>query len=80
MDFDVNDVRVSVVQPTKKRRASMQILEQEIVYDFIRSNDLKNRSRQRLVLIIEKRVVDKNEKLKVELREKQANRNIWLNY
>lgn len=69
IDFEVDDLRVSVVQRTKKRRASMQSLEQEIFYDWGVPKIIRNKVAERFVLVMPKLVLEKYYKLQIEIYE-----------
>lgn len=78
IDFEVDDVRVSVVQGTKKRRASMQSLEQEIVCDWGVPKIIEQNGCVRFVLVIPKMVLPRNDNLIIELQELNSNRKLGL--
>lgn len=69
IDFEVDDVRVSVVQGTKKRRASMQRLEREVIYDWGVPKIIRNKEAERFVLMMPKLVLEKYSKLQIEIFE-----------
>lgn len=77
IDFEVDDLRVSVVQRTKKRRASMQSLEREVIYDWGVPKIVKYGRSERFVLVMPKITLDVSKKFEIKLKEGCQGRKIY---
>ncbi|WP_445956545.1 DUF4138 domain-containing protein [Yeosuana sp.] len=80
IDFEIDYLNVSRVQGNKKRKASYQSLEQEVIYKHDMPKAVGNNNAKRLVYVLPKFVLGENEKLQIELRELKGSRKLVLRY
>ena len=80
IDFEIDYLNVYRTNGNKKRKASYQRLEQEIIYRFKFPSMVKNNHTKRFVLTLPKFVLGDNEKLELELKELKGNRKLLMAY
>jgi len=80
VDFEVDFVKVYNVSGNRKRKASFQELEKEVVYVHWVPSVVVNGTSKQFVLVLPKFVLGTNEKLRIELKELKGNRQLSLNY
>lgn len=80
IDFEIDYLNVYRVNGNKKRKASYQRLEQDIIYKFQFPSMIKNRHSKRFVLVLPKFVLGSNEKLEIELKELKGNRKMQIKF
>tara|TARA_R110002096_G_scaffold265300_1_gene458760 strand:- start:1154 stop:1951 length:798 start_codon:yes stop_codon:yes gene_type:complete len=80
IDFEIDYLNVSRVQGNKKRKASYQSLEQEVIYKHDMPKTVGNNNAKRLVYVLPKFVLGENERLQIELRELKGSRKLVLRY
>ena len=76
IDFEVDFLKVYTANGNKKRKASYQRLEQNVLYRHKMANVIKNGHSQKFVLVVPKFVLGNNEKLELELNELKGSRKI----
>jgi len=80
VDFDINYLNVYSVSGTSKRKASFQKLQKEVLYKHNLPSLLKDNHSQRCVLVLPKFVLANHEKVQIELKERNGNRGVILNF
>ncbi len=80
IDFEIDYLNVYRTNGNKKRKASYQRLEQEIIHRLQFPSMVKNKHSNRFVLILPKFVLGDNERLEIELQELKGNRKMVLKY
>lgn len=80
IDFEIDYLNVYRTNGNKKRKASYQKLEQEIIHGFHFPSMVKNKNSKRFVITLPKFVLGDNEKLELELKELKGNRKMVLRY
>jgi len=78
IDFEVDFLKVYTANGNKKRKASYQRLELDVLYVHEMPNVIKNGHSQKFVLVVPKFVLGDNEKLTLELKELKGGRKITL--
>ncbi|MFD0837420.1 DUF4138 domain-containing protein [Mariniflexile aquimaris] len=78
IDFEIDYLNISRVQGNKKRKASYQSLEQEVIYKHDMPKAVVNNNAKRLVYVLPKFVLGENEKLIIQVQELKGRRRITL--
>lgn len=78
IDFEIDYLNVYQINGNKKRKASYQKLQQEIIHRFQFPTKVKDKRSKRFVLVLPKFVLGDNEKLELELKELKGSRKIQL--
>ena len=78
IDFEIDYLNLSIVKGNKRRKASYQSLEQEIIYKHDMPKIVENDKSKRFVFVLPKFVLGDGEKLLIEVRELQGGRMIFL--
>lgn len=78
IDFEIDYLKVYTVNGNKKRKASYQRLEQEIIYRYHLPMLVTHGHTQRFVYVLPKFVLGDNERLEIELKELNGHRKIGL--
>jgi uncharacterized protein DUF4138 len=78
IDFDVDYLNIYRTNGNRKRKASFQRLQQEVIYMHKMPDIIKDKQVQRFVYVLPKIVLDDNEKLMIELRELKGSRSVIL--
>ena len=78
IDFEVDFLKVYIVNGNKKRKASYQRLEQEVLYRHKMPYSIIKGQSQRFVYVLPKLVLGDNEKLMLELKERNGSRKVVL--
>lgn len=74
IDFELEELRISVLNGTKRRKSSFQAITQQILYTHNPVKILTSGSTSKLVLVLPKYVLGANERLEVEFTEKNGGR------
>lgn len=80
IDFEIDYLNVYRTNGNNKRKASFQRLEQEVIYKHKMSKSIANGQSQRFVFVLPKFVLGDNEKMMLELKEKNGSRKVVLSY
>lgn len=80
IDFEIDYLNIYQVNGNKKRKASYQKLEQEIIHRFQFPSIVKDKQSNRFVFVLPKFVLGNNERLEIELQELKGNRKVVLKY
>lgn len=78
INLEIDYLKVYSVNGNKKRKASFQRLEQEVIYKHKMPNYIKTGEKKRFVYMLPKFVLGDNEKLMIELMELKGNRTLLL--
>ena len=78
IDFEVNYLNIYRTNGNKKRNASSQRLQQEVLYNYKMPLMIKDKESKQIVYVLPKFVLTNNEKLQLELQELKGSRNIVL--
>lgn len=78
IDFEVDYLKVYSVAGNKKKKASHQKLEMAPMFQYKMSNKIRRGSTKRLVYVLPKYVLGDNEKLMLELKERNGSRKVTL--
>lgn len=78
IDFEVDYLKVYRANGSKRRKASYQRLEQDVLYRHKMPGIVPMRQSRRFVIVVPKFVLGENEKLAFELKELRGSRNIIL--
>lgn len=78
IDFDIDYLKVFILNGNKKRKASYQRLEQKSIYKYQMPASIAHGQAQRFVYVLPKSVLGDSEKLEVELREGNGSRKLVL--
>lgn len=78
IDFEIDYLNIYRTNGEKKRKASFQRLQQEVIYKHKMPRSIKNKHTERFVYILPKFVLGYNEKLLVELKELKGSRGLVL--
>jgi hypothetical protein len=79
IDFEIDYLNISSVKGNKKRKASYQSLEQEVIYKHDMPKAVGNNN-AKLVYVLPKFVIGENETLQIELNELKGSRKLVLRY
>ncbi len=80
IDFEVDYLNIYRVNGNKKRKASYQRLEQEVIHQYKMPSQVKTGEGKRFVYVLPKFVLGDNEKLEIELREFKGSRRLHINH
>ena len=78
IDFEIDYLNVYRTNGNNKRKASYQRLRQEVVYKYKMPNAIADGKSQRFVFVLPKFVLGDNEKLMLELMERNGSRKVVL--
>jgi hypothetical protein len=78
IDFEVDYLNIYRTNGNKKRKASYQRLQQEVIYKHKMPSIIKDKQSKQLVYVLPKFVLGDNEKLQIELQELKGSRNVTL--
>ncbi len=78
IDFEIDYLNIYRANGNKKRKASFQSIQQEVIYMYKIPDLIKDRHLQRFVYVLPKFVLGDNEKLMIELKELNGSRNLIL--
>jgi hypothetical protein len=78
IDFELDYLNVYRTNGNKKRKASYQRLEQEVLYQHNMPQSVSDAKSHRFVYVLPKFVLGNNEKLMLELKEKKGSRKVVL--
>jgi len=78
IDFEVDYLNIYRTNGNKKRKASYQRLQQEVIYKHKMPSIIKNKQSKQFVYVLPKFVLGNNEKLQIELQELKGSRNLVL--
>ncbi len=78
IDFEIDYLNIYRTNGNKKRKASFQRLEQNVVHQYNMPNQVKSGEKKRFVFVLPKFVLGDNEKLQIELKELKGSRKIIL--
>jgi len=78
IDFEIDYLNIYRVNGNKKRKASYQKLQQEVVYKYKFTSVVKNKQSKRFVFVLPKFVLGNNEKLQIESKEFNGGRKIFI--
>lgn len=78
IDFEFDYLDVHIISGNKKRKASYQKIQQEVIYNYRSPSVVKSKASKRFVLVLPKFVLGDNEKLGMELKERNGNRKLLL--
>ncbi|MCF6348617.1 MAG: conjugative transposon protein TraN [Flavobacteriaceae bacterium] len=78
IDFEIDFLNIYRINGNKKRKASFQSLQQEVIYKHKMPSLIKNQYVQRFVYVLPKFVLGDNEKLLIELQELKGSRSVIL--
>jgi hypothetical protein len=78
IDFEVDYLNISRVKGDKKRKASYQSIEQEVIYRHDMPNMVRNKNTNQFVYVLSKFVLGDVEKLLLEVKELKGGRMITL--
>lgn len=78
IDFEIDYLKVYRVNGNKKRKASFQSLEHEVIYKRKMPKNIKNGEKNRFVYVLPKFVLGDGERLMFELKELKGNRRVAL--
>lgn len=79
IDFEVDYLNVYRVNGNKKRKASFQRLQQEVIYKYKMPSVIKDEQMLQFVYVLTKFVLGENEKIMIELKELKGSRTVILN-
>lgn len=80
IDFEIDYLSVSRTNGNRKRKASFQRLEQEVIYKYNMPHAVANENKQRFVYVLPKFVLSDNERLMLELKELNGSRKLVLSH
>ncbi|MCR9066627.1 MAG: conjugative transposon protein TraN [Cytophagales bacterium] len=78
IDFEIDYLKVYGTNGNKKRKASYQRLEQNVLHQYKLPNQVKIGEKKRFVYVLPKFVLGDNEKLIIELKELKGSRKVIL--
>lgn len=78
IDFEINYLNVYRTNGNKKRIASYQKLQQEVIYRYKLPYSIADEKHQRFIYVLPKFVLGANEKLMLELKEMNGSRKVVL--
>ena len=78
INFEINYLNIYRANGNKKRKASYQRLQQEVIYKHKMPSIIKDMQSKRFVYVLPKFVLGDNEKLQIELQELKGSRNVTL--
>lgn len=78
VDFEIDYFKVFMTTGNKKKKASYQSLEQDIIYKHKIPSIIMDKQSKRFVCVLPKFVLGDNEKLMLELKELNGNRDVSL--
>ena len=78
IDFEVDYLHIYRTNGNKKRKASYQRLQQEVIYKHKTPSIVKDKQSKQFVYVLPKFVLGDNEKLQIELHELKGSRNLSL--
>ncbi|MFK5981874.1 MAG: DUF4138 domain-containing protein [Flavobacteriaceae bacterium] len=78
IDFEIDFLNIYRTNGNKKRKASYQKLQQEVIYKHKIPSIIKDKQSKRFVYVLPKFVLGDNEKLQIELQELKGSRNLVL--
>ena len=78
IDFEVDYLNIYRTNGNKKRKASYQRLQQEVIYKHKMPSIIRDKQSKRFVYVLPKFVLGNNEKLQIELQELNGSRNVTL--
>lgn len=80
IDFEIDYLNVYRTNGNKKRKASFQRLQQEVIYKHKMPSIIKNKQSKRFVYVLPKFVLGDNEKLELEMKELKGNRTTQIKF
>jgi len=80
IDFEIDYLKVYGVSGNQKRKASYQKLQKDILYAHKMPLNSKHKQSKQFVLVLPKFVLGTGEKLQLELKERNGNRQLSLEY
>lgn len=80
IDFEIDYLKAYRVNGNKKRKASYQKLEQQIIYSYEFPEIVKTNTKKRFVCVLPKFVLGAREKLEIELKELNGNRKMQIKF
>jgi hypothetical protein len=78
INFEIDYLNIYKTNGNKKRKASFQRLQQEVIYKHEIPKSIMNGLHQRFVYVLPKFVLGDNEKLMIELQELKGSRSVSL--
>ncbi len=78
IDFEIDYLNIYRTNGNKKRKASYQRLQQEVVYKYKMPTLIDDKQSKRFVFVLPKFVLGYNEKLQIELQELKGSRAVIL--
>ncbi|WP_345193447.1 DUF4138 domain-containing protein [Algibacter agarivorans] len=78
IDFEIDYLKVYRASGNRRRKASFQRLEQEVIFKYKMADFIKTGKKKRFVYVLPKFVLGENEKLMLELKEFNGNRRLIL--
>ena len=78
IDFEIDDLNVYRVNGNKRRKASYQKFEQEVIHRFLFPLMVRNKQSKQFIFVLPKFVLGNNERLGIVLKELKGNRKIEL--
>ena len=79
IDFEVDFLNIYRTNGNKRRKASYQKLQHEVIYKHKMPNMIKDKQSKRFVYVLPKFVLGNNEKLQIELKELKGSRVVIIN-
>jgi hypothetical protein len=76
IDFHIDYLNISRVKGNKKRKATYQSFEQEIIYKHNTPNVVENDKSKRFVFVLRKFVLGEKEKLQIEFQESHKGKSV----
>ena len=78
INFEIGYMNIYRSNGNKKRKASFQRLQQEVIYKYKIPSIVRDKQSERFVYVLPKFVLGDNEKLQIELQELKGSRNVTL--
>ena len=78
IDFEIDFLNIYTINGTKKKKASYQKLQHNVVYKHELPSVVKDKMSKQFVIVMPKFVLSRNEKLEIELKELNGNRKMLL--
>ncbi|MFD0991124.1 DUF4138 domain-containing protein [Mariniflexile jejuense] len=80
IDFEIDYWDISIVKGNKKRKASLQILQQKVIHKYNTPMIVENDKSKRFVYVLNKFVLGENEKLQIDMKELKGARELLIKY